>query len=165
MNRFFRYEKGFTLLELLIAMAVIGVLGSVLIVAIDPMSQLNKAADAERKADIAAIQGALEQYRADTSAYPIRDELQCGLPLSRIVNGATVTYLNKIPCDPKSNASYFYDVDGTTGNYCLRACLSRPSDSQSDLKVYGTENALGCGLLVTDPNYACTSGSYTVIPQ
>lgn len=155
-------QAGFTLTELLIVIAVIGVLASALATVINPKTHIDRANDARRKSDIATIQSALEQYRADNSAYP--PTFYCGDQIKiDNVNGATVVYLQKVPCDPtgRSNINYFYNLD-TNGNYCLRACMDSPNDKQADAAVYGDENFLttSCGV------YNCSyPGNYTVRPQ
>lgn len=160
-NKF--WEAGFTILELLVVMSVVAALAGVSISMINPLGQYKKAQDAQRKADIAAIQAALEQYRADHSSYPPASSMStCGIALTGVVNSTTVTYLSKIPCDPtgRSNINYFYDLD-TSGNYCLRACLDNTSDKMSDFNTYGYEPANSCGSI-----YNCSyPGSYTVVPQ
>ena len=161
---FYRSQSGFTLPELLTVMGVTAVLIGAFISIANPMGQYNKAHDADRKVDIAAIQSALEQYRADNSSYPATAAMAtCGVPLTGVINGTSVTYLSKIPCDPTTNSRYYYDVDTTgNGNYCLRACLSSASDKMSDQSLYGSENANQC---VVTLGTCANPGSYTVVPQ
>jgi prepilin-type N-terminal cleavage/methylation domain-containing protein len=63
--------SGFTLVELLIVIAVLGVLAAVVLVAIDPLEQLARGRDAGRKSSIAQLGHALQAYfTAHNSAYP-----------------------------------------------------------------------------------------------
>lgn len=162
----FKYMRGFTFIEILIAMAVIGVLGSVLIVIINPATQFNKANDGKRKADLAAIQSALEQWRFDNSSYPPAVAGSLGPCGQSLVNGG-ITYLQRIPCDPDNTTvpSYSYSVSAA-GNYCVRACLRNGSDKQADIVTYGTNNpsGLSCGTLATC-DAAAGYYSYTVMNQ
>lgn len=68
-------------------------------------SQIYKAKDAKRKADINRIQQAVEEYEKDHDCYPPPELLVCdpGFGLK--------PYLNKIPCDPVTGESYPYEVD------------------------------------------------------
>lgn len=165
-NDLFEYMKlkGFTLIELLVVIAVIGIMVGVLASILNPYTYFNRANDAKRKSDIATIQSALEQYRADNSSYPAAATMNaCGLPLTGTVNGTTVTYLSKIPCDPTTGSNYYYDIDTSgVGNYCLRGCLSSASDKMSDFTLLQTENANQCVATLTT---CANPGSYTVVPQ
>ena len=59
--------KAFTLIELLIVIAIIGILSSTLIVAVNPGRQLAKARDVQRETDIIAIMSSLYQYASEHS--------------------------------------------------------------------------------------------------
>ena len=61
-------SRGFTIVELLIVIVVIGILAALVIVTYNGIQQ--KARDTERKTDIKALQGHLEAYWADNAKYP-----------------------------------------------------------------------------------------------
>ena len=125
-------KLGFSLVELLIVIAVIGVLTSVLVVVINPSAQIARAHDAQRKSDLRQIQSALEMYRSDNGTYPPSASFPaCGNALV----GGTVTYLSNIPCDPKKSSGYYnagsyYYRSSTTSTYVLEACLENGIDNQ-----------------------------------
>ncbi|MCL5434895.1 MAG: type II secretion system protein GspG [Patescibacteria group bacterium] len=119
-------KKGFTLVELLIVVAIIGVLATLLMVNFVGVRQ--RARDAQRKSDLRQIQSALEIYRADNSAYPLTvSGLNSGCPASFTYNGTT--YMQKVPCDPLGT-SYSFSSTGTT--YSIIACLENANDNQKD---------------------------------
>ena len=60
-----KYSKGFTLLEILLVVAIISVLAGIVIVAINPAKQLGDARNAQRRADVATILSAVYQYIID----------------------------------------------------------------------------------------------------
>lgn len=62
-----RTNIGFTLLELLIVMGILGILATVLMVIINPGRQLAKARDTQRRSDIFAILSAVYQYSSEHS--------------------------------------------------------------------------------------------------
>jgi type IV pilus assembly protein PilA len=65
---------GFTLIELLIVMGIIGILATVLIVAVNPVRQLAKARDTQRETDLVAIFSVIYQYASEHSGgYPDTD--------------------------------------------------------------------------------------------
>ena len=63
----FQFEKGFTLLELLLVMGILGILATVLTIAVNPGRQLAKARDTTREADIIAILSVVLQYSSEHS--------------------------------------------------------------------------------------------------
>ena len=65
-----KQNKGFTLLEILLVIAAIGILASIVLVAINPNRQLAQVRNAQRRSDINTIYKALEQYLIDTGSYP-----------------------------------------------------------------------------------------------
>src|SRR6476659_7471535 len=64
----YKKEKGFTIVELLIVIVVIGILATLVIVTFSGIQQ--RARDTQRQTDINAIQGHLEAYYASTGNYP-----------------------------------------------------------------------------------------------
>lgn len=66
-------NRGFTIVELLIVIVVIGILAALVIVTYNGIQQ--KARDTERKTDIKAIQGQLEAYWANQAKYPTMAQL------------------------------------------------------------------------------------------
>jgi len=58
-------REGFTLVELLLAIAIIGVLAAIVVTAINPGKQLADARDAQRRSDVNAIANGVWQYQID----------------------------------------------------------------------------------------------------
>jgi len=130
-------EKGFTLVELLIVIAVLGVLASVIVIAINPLAQMRKARDTKRKANLAQIQQALELFRSDVGRYPTLTEFPAttctaGSRLTHPVNTTTV-YLSSRPCDPVNSGVLVYTYTPLTSyTYTLKACLENATDRERD---------------------------------
>lgn len=66
----FRLSKGFTLVELLIVIGLLGAIALIVISAINPIEQANKARDARYKADASQLISAVERYYASNSKFP-----------------------------------------------------------------------------------------------
>lgn len=61
-------NRGFTIVELLIVIVVIGILAALVVTTFNGIQQ--KARDTERKTDVNAIHGQLEAYQAENGKYP-----------------------------------------------------------------------------------------------
>jgi general secretion pathway protein G len=101
----FRTERGFTLLELLVVVVIIGLLAGY--VAPRYFSQVGKSETQVARAQIDALEKALDQFRLEKRRYPTSEE---GLV-------AVQPYLKKsLPTDPWGNA-YVYRIPGERGEY------------------------------------------------
>lgn len=120
-------KNGFTLIELLVVVAIIGVLASLLMVNFVGIRQRGR--DGQRKSNLKQIQSALELYRTDNDTYPASSDYPaCDISLKS--KDGTLTYMQKMPCDPLSGGSYTYSPTLTT--YTLIACIENGNDPQKD---------------------------------
>ena len=60
-------QKGFTLLEVLLVVALIAILAGIILVAIRPAERIRQANDTQRQADVATILNAVYQYAIDNN--------------------------------------------------------------------------------------------------
>jgi len=112
-------NKGFTLVELLITVAIVGILSAVVLTSMS--GARNKAKDGRRISDIKQIQLALELYYDVNSAYPEDNGTQGTLYLEVDGKKPLDSYL-KISYDPDGDENkYFYWSTGQ--DYHLGAVL------------------------------------------
>jgi len=121
-------ERGFTLLELLIVMMILGLLAALVGPKLFP--KLGKGKQHAAKAQIELFGEALDQFRLDTGRYPTTSEGLEALIRNPGVEGWDGPYLRKnvIPKDPWGRP-YHYQSPGTHGEY--------------DLFSYGADGAPG----------------------
>lgn len=121
-----RAGSGFTLLELLVVMVIIGLLAGY--VGPKYFSQVGKSQVKVARAQIDALEKALDQYRLDTGRYPGADQGLAAL-VARPANEPKWDgpYLKKnVPADPWGNP-YVYKFPGEHGEFDL---LSLGKDGQ-----------------------------------
>jgi general secretion pathway protein G len=113
-----RMNAGFTLLELLVVVVIIGLLAG--FVAPRYFGQVGKSEVNVAKAQIDALEKALDQYRLDTGRYPSA-ELGLNALINRPANEPKWNgpYLRKgVPLDPWGRP-YLYRIPGEKGEFDL----------------------------------------------
>lgn len=116
-QRLQRLAAGFTLLELLVVMVIIGLLSAY--VAPRLFGQLSKAEVKAARAQIDAFQKALDQYRIDTGSYPTTSQGLRALTQRTGDSRWAGPYLSKaVPPDSWGHA-YVYRCPGEHGEYDL----------------------------------------------
>ncbi|MBB1089344.1 type II secretion system major pseudopilin GspG [Lysobacter sp. SG-8] len=114
-----RTLRGFTLVELMVVIVIIGLLSTV--VMINVMPSQDRAMVDKARADVAVLEQALDTYRLDNLAYPRNDQgLQALLAppagLARPERYRTGGYIRRLPEDPWGNA-YQYRAPGRSGAF------------------------------------------------
>ena len=134
-------RRGFTLIELILAIAIIAILAAVVIIAINPTKQLAAAMNAQRRSDINAIMNAISQYSVDQyGAIPslistnLKDICKSGVSIhcggdGISLNVLTGTYIVAIPSDPRSSTA-------TGTNYFIQ----RGNNDRLTITAPGAEN-------------------------
>ena len=112
-------EEGFTLVELMVVIVIIGLLATVVIINVLPAT--DKAAITKAKADVATLEQGVEMYRLNKLRYPSGSE-----GLQAVTSEG---YVKRLPKDPWGNA-YLYAAPGRDGR-------------QFDIYSYGADGREG----------------------
>ena len=121
MNRRFKGQDGFTLIEIMVVILIIGLLALMVVPRLRGVADRAKRTKAQ--ADIQELKQALDRYYLDNGSYPTTDQ-----GLQALVNPPTAGrvpsnyeqggYIEKLPSDPWGN-QYFYQSDGSS--YALKS--------------------------------------------
>ena len=136
--------------EILIVLSIFSFL--ILLTTIYLRTQIFKGNDARRKTDLARIKIAVEEYEKDHDCYPLPSLLVCSPAGSGLR-----PYLDKIPCDPVSGESYFYEPENLTCPSWYRIYAKLENEKDSDyLAGIGPDSAYS--YYVSSPNAPSLGG-------
>ena len=153
------HQKGFTLIEVLIVVSIIGLLASIVLVGLGGFRA--RGADARRIVDLRQVQNALELYYQKNGNYPSLpgcpaggySSRSCWNDLAGALRDAGIG-VPRIPNDPDATASYDYGTDGQT--YTLGAKLKGRDPAFND-DVDGLSNGLDCTAGLPEETAYCVS--------
>jgi prepilin-type N-terminal cleavage/methylation domain-containing protein len=113
-------QKGFTLIEVLLVIAIIAILAAIVIIAVNPARQIAQSNNAQRRSNVNAILNAVGQYAVDNRGalptyiptYPASTTQVCqtgATPTTTCADLSVLTnnqlYLSSMPSDPTSNTT------------------------------------------------------------
>jgi general secretion pathway protein G len=112
-------SNGFTLIELMVVIVIIGILTTVVVINVLP--NVDKAAITRARADIAALETALTSYKSDTMVFPSSSQGLAALKAAPTDLGNPDRYrpggyLTRLPDDPWGHP-YQYASPGRNGAF------------------------------------------------
>lgn len=154
-------SKGFTIIEMIVVIAVIGILTGIGLVHYQNIREL--ARDARRKSDASYIRLALALYNDDYGSYPIpkisspagpvdSTTSEEGTIFSKTENPLYPDYMSGVFVDPVNNSEnyYVYDTNQSTGHKEYVVCIHQEAkkDENKDWITFfssgGVENLSDC---------------------
>jgi type II secretion system protein G len=144
-------ERGFTLIELMIVVAIIAILAGILIP--NFVNARSQAQTAACESNLRAIATALELYYADNQVYPTASAVAVQ-PSLLTANG--VAYLNNTPRDPAAQtANAMYTVtttlatSGSPASYTIACPGTHAGSTLAKLPLAGGTSGTSCGATCT----------------
>lgn len=140
-----KIETGFTLIEILVVVSIIGILASIALIGVDDARK--KARDARRVSDLYQISQAIEMYNNASGQYP-----------ENLASNLSSYFPKGLPTDPNPSNNYDYIRDGSKC-YILRATLDR---NNKDVLKSDLDNEINCGLTLDcndDSLYYCVGNN------
>lgn len=172
-------NKGFTLVELLIVVAILAILSTATVLILNPAQILQETRDTQRINDLGAVSSAISLYLATAAAPTFTTAFNCtvgvaphagdtGTCVTNAVRTTTGTAgwvnfdlslssggspLAVLPLDPTQSATLFYvfRVDGTTSKFELNANMESAAKAALYEGSDGGDNA-GAYEIGTDPS-------------
>jgi prepilin-type N-terminal cleavage/methylation domain-containing protein len=132
-NTFMKSGVGFTLVELLVVIAVIGILAGVGLIALNGSRE--RARDTRRISDLQAVRTGLALYYDTWGAFPHQDTFEAfradtttAILYVTLVAGK---HISNLPIPPMSNEYYYYRSCIADTNYTIYAALEKPKSFSS----------------------------------
>lgn len=144
-----RYVKGFTFIELLVTLVLIGILASVVL----PMASIltRQAQERELKQSLMEIRNAIDAYKVasdrneikaefkTTSGYPQNLKVLLGVPNQ--YGNKTIRFLRKIPKDPFSDTQVDAEKSWILRSYDSE--FDKPQEGNDIYDIYSSSNKNG----------------------
>lgn len=135
-------KKGFTLLEILIVVAVFGLLATLAVLSLN--SARASLRDAQRLSDVSVLRAGLSQYWLESAVYPMSDGVDLGSAgtdtdilsangFEAGNNTSATVFVQRVPVGPKANEYYRYR--GGPEGFSIRFVTETKTDL-GDANVY-----------------------------
>jgi len=151
-KKFMNIKKGFTLIEILIVLMIIGIMVTIATFGIQGAREA--ARDAKRKTDLENVKTALELYFNDCGAYPAPSSGNLPDPIigDGSVSNCPVTniYMSDVPTDPLPTLREYSYTTPIPTSYVLCSALEEDPIPAMDVSACGSCSE-ACNYIVSGP--------------
>lgn len=165
-------QEGFTLIEIIIAMVLIGLMAS-FVIGNSFIASRRRGRDTERKASLNNLSKALELYINDRGVYPSSNAsgqiLGCGSTATPVAcdwgqpwtNSDGTSYMTFLPEDPQDHHTYYYVSNGTAWQaYAFIESVDDPDlDRNGDGDYVPAEDDFSYSCGANNCNFGMSSGN------
>ena len=154
-----RKQKGFTLIEMLVVIAIIAILAGAVILAINPVATMQKSRDATRLNDMDALRSAINLALAEGEIQLKVTGPNTSLDGNQNVTGTDAAggyvkyttpsgkvglgrYIPALPLDPLNTGTSVYTFRSTVNDYELNCILEHPDNTVKETKDGGNNTAV-----------------------
>ena len=130
-----KFQAGFTLVELLVVMAILSILFALVLVAVNPVRQTQQANNAKRRTDINTIVNAVNQYAADNRALP------SGITTTIQLIGTGGGSCSMVACGGETPSSSCYDLGGVVASTYTASMPYDPTTGSDSNTRYGIKKS------------------------
>ncbi|MDB4516858.1 prepilin-type N-terminal cleavage/methylation domain-containing protein [Crocinitomicaceae bacterium] len=128
-TRMFKYSPGFTLIEVLLVIAILGILSSVVLSSLT--NHRAKARDVQRIVAVHDIEMAIESYTIDNGVPPGIDGIEYINGRPDWIPGLVPKYMNEVPSDPIDEGSQRYRYMRQGKEYNVVALMEQGSSGEA----------------------------------
>lgn len=122
------HQQGFTLVELLVVISLVGILAGVTISIINPVKQRKVAEDGVKQSNLQKFALGIEAYGNANSSYP--SSITFDVNNVPTVPPDLVNFLSRRPNGEPTGSSYNYYYNAVSGNFAITVTKSDTTSSQ-----------------------------------
>jgi len=161
-NKTKNFRSGFTLVEILVVLAIIGIITGIATISVSTIRQ--KSRDIKRLKEIDSVRAALQMYFYNEGQYP--NSITFGSTL--MGSSSSSTYMALLPNNPSPkndgacpDSEYTYSTTATSTSYKIDFCLSTPvGNVSSGQKCATPQGVLDQSCFVCGDNFSYGGQSY-----
>jgi len=146
-------KTGFTLVETLIAMAIVIAIAVIMVGIFVVINPLAKGRDLQRKKDLNRMKQAFEEYFNDKGYYP-EDEINIWNTKSNCNSNTVSKYLSPWPCDPNGDP---YVIFVEKNKFRIMTNLENKKDEYIPEDWYTRKDIIITGVTKSEVNYGVSS--------
>lgn len=141
------YRRAFTVLEILIVLAVFGLLATLAVISLNGARASMR--DAQRLSDVSVLRAAMSQYWLDKATFPESGGVDLGQGDAQVFGSAgfaasadasQTLYLQRVPTGPRSGE--FYHYQGGANGYSIRFKTETKTDLGNPNVYYAHQSGI-----------------------